>query len=66
VRMITITLRSPQDGVVELVIAANGGCEVIPISTDQLRSIALEAADLGETMRTRRIIGPYGASGSVR
>jgi hypothetical protein len=44
--LITITLRSPVDGIVELVIAANGGCEVIPIPADQLRSIAFEAVQI--------------------
>jgi hypothetical protein len=44
--MTLITLRSPEHGVVDLVITRNGDCDVIPVSPDQLRLLAVQAVTL--------------------
>jgi hypothetical protein len=44
--MVRITLRDPGDGQIELVIATNGGCEVMEISVDQLRLLAEQSVAL--------------------
>jgi hypothetical protein len=44
--VITVTLRSPEDGRIELAIATTDGCEVLEISADQLRLLAEQSVVL--------------------
>lgn len=44
--MTLITLRSPEHGVVDLVITRNGACEVFALTPDQLRLLAEQAVVL--------------------